>query len=185
EIDPSSDDLTGDRRFPDGTPGRATIVFELPHSTNVDGENPSYASLHSRLPQVFDTVSLLPPSSSALLRVAVGRPADLRPSPHALRDRTTLALIAAASGGRSPAHLTARMAYRMWLVTASGCEIMITCEPATSTMSAPARWASERTRSAPMALSPVATAAHDGSRFQAGGPAPSVKDRPAPGPPVA
>ena len=47
---------------------------------------------------------------------------------------------------------------------------MITCEPSTSMMSAPARWASARTRSAPAALSPVATTAQDGSFFQAGGP---------------
>ena len=34
----------------------------------------------------------------------------------------------------------------MWSVTACGREIMITCEPSTSMMSAPARWASARTR---------------------------------------
>jgi hypothetical protein len=58
----------------------------------------------------------------------------------------------------------------MWSVTACGWEIMITCEPSTSMMSAPARWASARTRSAPAALSPVATTAQDGSFFQAAGP---------------
>src|SRR6266571_1255854 len=51
-----------------------------------------------------------------------------------------------------------------------GWEIMITCEPSTSTMSAPARRAIERTTSAPAALSPVATTAQDGSFRQAGGP---------------
>jgi uncharacterized protein with GYD domain len=34
---------------------------------------------------------------------------------------------------------TARAAVRMTSVTARGCEIMITCEPSTSVMSAPAR----------------------------------------------
>ena len=34
---------------------------------------------------------------------------------------------------------TARAAVRMTSVTACGCEIMITCEPSTSTMCAPAR----------------------------------------------
>jgi hypothetical protein len=58
----------------------------------------------------------------------------------------------------------------MWSVTVCGWEIMITCEPSTSMMSAPARWASARTRSAPAALSPVATTAQDGSFFQAAGP---------------
>jgi hypothetical protein len=46
----------------------------------------------------------------------------------------------------------------MWSVTARGWEIMITCEPSTSTMSAAA------------ALSPVATAAQHGGFYQAGGP---------------
>src|SRR5262249_2527625 len=55
-------------------------------------------------------------------------------------------------------------------VTASGCDSMITCEPSISVMSALARSAIERTRSAPAALSPVATTAHVGSFFQAGGP---------------
>jgi hypothetical protein len=47
---------------------------------------------------------------------------------------------------------------------------MITCEPSTSTMSAPARWACDRTTSAPAALSPLATTAQDASLRQAGGP---------------
>src|SRR5438045_9542300 len=65
-------------------------------------------------------------------------------------------------------------AFTMWSVTACGCEIMITCEPSTSTMSASARWAMDRTMSAPAALSPVATTAQDGSFFQTGGPQTSV-----------
>ena len=69
-----------------------------------------------------------------------------------------------------------------WSVTAPGWEIMITCEPSSSTMSAPARSAIERMTSAPAALSPVATTAQDGSVFQAGGPVASLKaelgDRP-------
>ena len=36
KIDTSGYDATGDGRFPDGTPGRATAVFELAHGTNVD-----------------------------------------------------------------------------------------------------------------------------------------------------
>ena len=55
-------------------------------------------------------------------------------------------------------------------MTATGWETMITCEPSTSVMFAPARSAIERTRSAPAALSPVATTAHVGKFFQAGGP---------------
>src|SRR5215813_3024861 len=39
---------------------------------------------------------------------------------------------------------TARAALRMWSVTACGWEIMITCEPSISRMSAPARWACDR-----------------------------------------
>ena len=62
----------------------------------------------------------------------------------------------------------------MWSVTACGWEIMITCEPSTSTMSAPDRWAMDRTMSLPAALSPVATTAQDGSFFQAGGPQTSL-----------
>jgi hypothetical protein len=62
----------------------------------------------------------------------------------------------------------------MWSVTVCGWEIMITCEPSTSTMSALARWACDRTTSAPAALSPAATTAQDGSFFQAGDPDTSV-----------
>jgi len=42
---------------------------------------------------------------------------------------------------------------------------MITCEPSTSVIFALARSAIERTTSASAALSPVATTAHDVSRF--------------------
>ena len=55
-------------------------------------------------------------------------------------------------------------------VTARGCEIMITCDPSTSVISAPARFAIERMTSVPAARSPVATTAQEGSRVQAGGP---------------
>ena len=56
-------------------------------------------------------------------------------------------------------------------VTACGWETMTTCEASTSTISAPARWAMERTRSLPAALSAVATTAQDGS----GLPRPAVR----------
>ena len=60
------------------------------------------------------------------------------------------------------AGLTAAAASRITSVTASGCEIMITWEPSTSVILAPARSAIERTTSVPAALSPVATTAQDG-----------------------
>ena len=47
---------------------------------------------------------------------------------------------------------------------------MITCEPSTSVIVAPARSAIERVTSVPAARSPVATTAHDGRPFHAGGP---------------
>jgi hypothetical protein len=51
------------------------------------------------------------------------------------------------------------LAIAAWItsVTICGCEIMITCDPASSVISAPARFAMERTTSVPAALSPVAT----------------------------
>src|SRR5262249_9349037 len=64
----------------------------------------------------------------------------------------------------------AATAFRITSVTAWGCEIMITCEPSTSVTAPPARSAIERVTSAPAALSPVATTAHDGRSFHAGGP---------------
>src|ERR1700761_3645291 len=73
-----------------------------------------------------------------------------------------------------PEPTVAWAAFTMWSVTACGWENMITCEDSTSTMSAPARRAIERTRSAPAALSPVATTAQDGSFLQAGGPEASL-----------
>ena len=51
------------------------------------------------------------------------------------------------------------------VVTASGWEIMITCEPSISVILAPARTAIERTTSAPAARSPVATTAHGRTVF--------------------
>ena len=65
---------------------------------------------------------------------------------------------------------TVATASRITSVTAWGCEIMITCEPSTSVIVAPARSAIERITSVPAALSPVATTAHDGRSFHAGGP---------------
>src|SRR4029450_1844759 len=59
--------------------------------------------------------------------------------------------------------------------TASGREIMITCEPSTSVIVAPARSAIDRTTSVPAALSGDASTVQDGSDFQAGGPDGSVK----------
>ncbi len=61
------------------------------------------------------------------------------------------------------------------MVTARGRETMITCEPSSSVVRAPARCAMDRTMSAPAALSPVPTTAQDGRLFQAGGPSTSVK----------
>src|SRR4029453_19278908 len=62
--------------------------------------------------------------------------------------------------------------------TAFGWETMITCEPSSSVMSAPARSAIERVTSAPAAVSPVATTAHEGFDFQAGGAELSAKPAP-------
>src|SRR3954447_14438767 len=72
----------------------------------------------------------------------------------------------------SPSVASARMITSM---TACGCEIMITCEPSASAISAPARWAIDLTTSAPAAWSPVATTAQDGRLFHAGAPFGSVK----------
>src|SRR5215471_3755360 len=47
---------------------------------------------------------------------------------------------------------------------------MITCDPTSSVIVAPARWAIERTTSVPAALSPVATTAQLGNVLQAGRP---------------
>src|SRR3954470_13297596 len=52
---------------------------------------------------------------------------------------------------------------------------MITCEPSTSVMVAPARSAIDRTTSVPAALSGDASTVQDGSDFQAGGPDGSVQ----------
>jgi hypothetical protein len=68
------------------------------------------------------------------------------------------------------AQLAWARAASMTSVTAWGWEIMITCEPSTSVMVAPARWAWARTASVPAALSLVATTAQHGSFFHAGGP---------------
>src|SRR6478735_3174886 len=71
--------------------------------------------------------------------------------------------------------MTAAAAVLITSATTSGREIMITCEPSTSVMVAPARSAIDRTTSVPAALSADATTAQDGSDFQAGGPHGSVK----------
>src|ERR1700745_4340534 len=73
-----------------------------------------------------------------------------------------------------PEPTVAWAAFTMWSVTGCGWGIMIPCEPSTSTISAPAGWATDQTMSAPAALSQVATTAQDGSFFQAGGPQTSV-----------
>src|SRR2546430_3066448 len=72
--------------------------------------------------------------------------------------------------GRPPVSLTAATAARITSVTTCGCEIMITWEPSTSVIFAPARLAIERMTSLPAALSPVATTAQEGKFFQAGTP---------------
>ena len=66
------------------------------------------------------------------------------------------------------AQLTDLRAVRMTSVTASGWEIMMTCEPSISVILAPARCAIDRTMSLPAALSAVPTAGQDGRSFQAG-----------------
>src|SRR6478752_1847526 len=68
----------------------------------------------------------------------------------------------------------ARTASRMTSATALGCDIMITCEPSTSVSLALARWAMERTTSAPAAVSLAATTAQLETVFQAGAPDGSV-----------
>ena len=70
----------------------------------------------------------------------------------------------------SDAQATACSAFMIVSVTAWGCEIMITCDPSTSAIWALARWAMERTTSAPATLSPVATTAQEGRFFHAAGP---------------
>src|ERR1700750_1983066 len=82
--------------------------------------------------------------------------------------------VPAVIAGYRPEPTVAWAAFTMWSVTACGWEIMITCEPSTSTMSAPARRAIDRPSSPPAALSPVATTAQDGSFLQAGGPEASL-----------
>ena len=66
--------------------------------------------------------------------------------------------------------LTAAAAVLITSATASGREIMITCEPSTSVMVATARSAIDRTTSVPAARSGDARTVQDGSDFQAGGP---------------
>jgi hypothetical protein len=41
KVHTSDGDPTGDRRFPESTPGGTTAVFELACRADVDGENPS------------------------------------------------------------------------------------------------------------------------------------------------
>jgi hypothetical protein len=66
--------------------------------------------------------------------------------------------------------LTAAAAGLITSAATSGRELMITCEPVTSVMVAPARSAIDRTTSVPAALSGDASTVQDGSDFQAGGP---------------
>src|SRR5947209_20039929 len=70
----------------------------------------------------------------------------------------------------SDAEPMAATALRITSVTTCGCEIMITWEPSTSVIVAPARLAIERMTSLPAALSPLATTAQEGKVFQAGTP---------------
>src|SRR4029453_6887116 len=64
---------------------------------------------------------------------------------------------------------TAWTAFLITSATAWGCETMITCEPSTSVISAPARCAIDRTMSVPIVLSEVATTAPHGDVSHAGG----------------
>src|SRR5207248_4341160 len=75
----------------------------------------------------------------------------------------------------SDAEPMAATALRITSVTTCGCEIMITWEPSTSVIVAPARLAMERMTSLPAALSPVATTVQEGKVFQAGAPDGSEK----------
>src|SRR6266516_5384607 len=97
---------------------------------------------------------------------------------HAGRRHRSAKVAPRGSGGKRPAHgrgrppvsLTAAPALRITSVTTCGCEIMITWEPSTSVIVAPARLAMERMTSLPAALSTVATTAQEGKVFQAGRP---------------
>jgi hypothetical protein len=71
--------------------------------------------------------------------------------------------------------LTAAAAVLITSATTSGQEIMITGEPSTSVIVAPARSAIDRTTSVPAALPGDASTVQEGSDFQAGGPDGSVK----------
>jgi hypothetical protein len=64
----------------------------------------------------------------------------------------------------------------MTAVTASGWEIITTCEPSISVTSAPARWAMDNTMSVPAARSAMPTAAHARRPFQAGLPVSSANE---------
>src|SRR4029077_30669 len=66
-------------------------------------------------------------------------------------------------------------AERISSLTAVGWESAIECEASTSIVCAPARWAMCRSASGGMALSEVATTAHEGSDFQAAASARSSK----------
>src|SRR3954452_1329167 len=144
------------------------------------------------------------PGGGAVERRQVAFPRKLERSGRHVRDLSVVAMTAGHARGPSPpvpapvptapARRSSSVAVRgpgtadaargrpslrsaLWItsVTASRCEIMITCEPSSSTISAPARCAMERTTSLPAALSPVATTAQHGRFFHAGGPDGSVK----------
>jgi hypothetical protein len=75
-----------------------------------------------------------------------------------------------------------RTALKIRFVTACGWETMITCEPSTSTMSAPARWAMERTTSLPAFAFVGGEGGHEDQADDAGGGGGGVGDhRPAVG----
>jgi hypothetical protein len=66
KIDTSGCDPPVGRRFPDSTLGRATVVFELAHATDVDGENLSWGSRH-QFPSFQVRLTLGPASGPAKL----------------------------------------------------------------------------------------------------------------------
>src|SRR4051812_46287675 len=85
------------------------------------------------------------------------------------------AQLAVRDTGQSAHQLVDRAASRMRSVTASGCEIMATCDDLTSTVVAWARWAMKRSVAGGMVLSRLATMYQDGIVFQAGGPDSSLR----------
>src|SRR5438105_1475860 len=86
------------------------------------------------------------------------------------RDRTRCHVFAPRDAVSVRSELVCSRALKMTSATTWVCETIMTCEPSTSVIVAPARSAIERTTSVPAALSPVATTAQLGRVFHAGRP---------------